>query len=121
MKPIKIAIQKSGRLNEKSVEILKKSGLSFENYKSSLISSCNNFPLEFLFLRDDDIPEYVQDIISKWAITFNQTLKEESWTVDYFKHHLPDYDLILVQNQSALERFMLLLLGLNLKINDDGL
>ncbi|HJR85884.1 MAG TPA: DUF559 domain-containing protein [Nitrososphaeraceae archaeon] len=68
----------------------------------------------------DSIPEYVQDNISQWAIAFNQTLKEESWTADYFKLHLPDYDSILVQNQSALERFMLLLLGLNLKINGDG-
>lgn len=67
----------------------------------------------------DSIPEYVQDNISQWAIAFNQTLKGESWTVDYFKHHLPDYHLILMQNQSALERFMLLLLGLNLKINEN--
>ena len=57
MKTLKIAIQKSGRLNEKSVEILKNCGLSFENYKSSLIARVANFPLEILFLRDDDIPE----------------------------------------------------------------
>ncbi|HKQ20569.1 MAG TPA: hypothetical protein VJS91_00890 [Nitrososphaeraceae archaeon] len=41
-------------------------------------------------------------------------------TADYFRLHLPDYDSILVQNQSALERFMLLLLGLNLKTGDDS-
>ena len=63
MKTLKIAIQKSGRLNEKSVELLKNCGLSFENYKSSLISPVSNFPLEILFLRDDDIPEYVQDAV----------------------------------------------------------
>ena len=69
----------------------------------------------------DSIPEYVQDNISKWAIAFNQSLKEELWIADYFRLHLPDYDILLVQNQSALERFMLLLLGLNLKINEDGI
>lgn len=68
----------------------------------------------------DSIPKYVQDKISQWAVEFNRSLKEELWTADYFKLHLPDYDSILVQNQSALERFMLLLLGLNLKTGDDG-
>jgi very-short-patch-repair endonuclease len=68
----------------------------------------------------DSIPKYVQDKISQWAVEFNRFLKEELLTADYFKLHLPDYDLILVQNQSALERFMLLLLGLNLKTGDDG-
>jgi very-short-patch-repair endonuclease len=68
----------------------------------------------------DSIPKYVQDKISQWAIEFNQSLKEELWTADYFRLHLPDYDSILVQNQSALERFMLLLLGLKLKTGDDG-
>lgn len=68
MKTLKIAIQKSGRLNEKSVEILKNCGLNFENYKSSLISAVTNFPLEILFLRDDDIPEYVQDGIADLGI-----------------------------------------------------
>ena len=68
----------------------------------------------------DSIPKYVQDKISQWAVEFNRSLKEELWTADYFRIHLPDYDSILVQNQSALERFMLLLLGLNLKTGDDG-
>ncbi|MDP9306640.1 MAG: DUF559 domain-containing protein [Thermoproteota archaeon] len=69
----------------------------------------------------DSIPDYIQDNISQWAIAFNQSLKEELWTVEYFKAHLPDYDSTLVQNQSALERFMLLLLGLNLKTGADGI
>jgi len=69
----------------------------------------------------DSIPDYIQDNISQWAIAFNHSLKEDSWSADYFNHHLPDYDSILVKNQSALERFMLLLLGLNLKTGDDGI
>lgn len=69
----------------------------------------------------DSIPEYIQNNISQWAIVFNHSLKDESWIADYFKLRLPDYDSALVQNQSALERFMLLLLGLNLKTGDDGI
>jgi very-short-patch-repair endonuclease len=68
----------------------------------------------------DSIPKYVQDKISQWAVEFNRSLKKELWTADYFKLHLPEYNSILVLNQSALERFMLLLLGLNLKTGDDG-
>lgn len=68
----------------------------------------------------DSIPKYVQDKISQWAIEFNRSLKEELWTADYFRLHLPEYDSVLVRNQSALERFMLLLLGLNLKTGDYG-
>lgn len=77
MKTIRIAIQKSGRLNEKSVEILKNCGLNFENYKSSLISPCSNFPAEFLFLRDDDIPEYVQDGIAQVGICGENVIAEK--------------------------------------------
>lgn len=69
----------------------------------------------------DSIPDYVQDNISQWAIAFNQSIKEDPWTTDYFKLHLPDYDSVLVQNQSALERFMLLLLGLKLKTGEHGI
>jgi len=76
LKTLKIAIQKSGRLNEKSVELLKNCGLSFENYKSSLISSVANFPLEILFLRDDDIPEYVQDGIADLGIVGENVISE---------------------------------------------
>lgn len=68
----------------------------------------------------DSIPKSVQDKISQWAIEFNRSLKEELWTADYFRLHLPEYDSVLVRNQSALERFMLLLLGLNLKTGDYG-
>jgi ATP phosphoribosyltransferase len=76
LKTLKIAIQKSGRLNEKSVELLKSCGLIFENYKSSLISPVSNFPLEILFLRDDDIPEYVQDGIADIGIVGENIIQE---------------------------------------------
>lgn len=85
MKTLKIAIQKSGRLNEKSVEILKNCGLSFENYKSSLISTVTNFPLEILFLRDDDIPEYVQDGIADLGIVGENVITEVDANVTYLQ------------------------------------
>lgn len=85
MKTLKIAIQKSGRLNEKSVEILKNCGLSFENYKSSLISTVTNFPLEILFLRDDDIPEYVQDGIADLGIVGENVIIEAGANVSYLQ------------------------------------
>jgi ATP phosphoribosyltransferase len=85
LKTLKIAIQKSGRLNEKSVEILKNCGLSFENYKSSLISTVSNFPLEILFLRDDDIPEYVQDGIADLGIVGENVITESGAQVGHLQ------------------------------------
>ncbi|GAB3903815.1 ATP phosphoribosyltransferase [Mucilaginibacter boryungensis] len=85
MKTLKIAIQKSGRLNEKSVELLKNCGLNFENYKSSLISPVSNFPLEILFLRDDDIPEYVQDGIADLGIVGENVIQETEVIVSYLQ------------------------------------
>ncbi|RKR83844.1 ATP phosphoribosyltransferase [Mucilaginibacter gracilis] len=85
MKTLKIAIQKSGRLNEKSVELLKNCGLNFENYKSSLISPVSNFPLEILFLRDDDIPEYVQDGIADLGIVGENMIEETEVDVNYLQ------------------------------------
>ncbi|HWV72193.1 MAG TPA: ATP phosphoribosyltransferase [Pseudosphingobacterium sp.] len=85
MSSLKIAIQKSGRLNEKSVELLKNCGLTFENYKSSLISTVSNFPLEILFLRDDDIPEYVQDGIADIGIVGENVINETEVDVHYLQ------------------------------------
>lgn len=85
MKTLKIAIQKSGRLNEKSVELLKNCGLDFDNYKSSLISGVANFPLEILFLRDDDIPEYVQDGIADLGIVGENVIQETEVEVAYLQ------------------------------------
>lgn len=85
MKKLKIAIQKSGRLNEKSVELLKNCGLTFDNYKSSLISSVANYPLEILFLRDDDIPEYVQDGIADLGIVGENMIAETGANVEYLE------------------------------------
>jgi ATP phosphoribosyltransferase len=83
LKNLKIAIQKSGRLNEKSVELLKNSGFAFDNYKSSLISNVSNFPLEILFLRDDDIPEYVMEGIADLGIVGLNVIHEVGVEVNH--------------------------------------
>lgn len=83
MKNLKIAIQKSGRLNEKSVQLLNNCGLSFENYKSSLITTVSNFDLEILFLRDDDIPGYVAQGIADLGIVGENVIDETQAAVDY--------------------------------------
>jgi ATP phosphoribosyltransferase len=53
---LRIAIQKSGRLNEDSVKLLKECGLKFAGSDRKLIAKVENFDLEILYLRDDDIP-----------------------------------------------------------------
>ncbi len=65
---LRIAIQKSGRLQEDSLKLLKESGLSFSNGKDQLKAQAQNFPVELLFLRDDDIPQYVEDKVADVGI-----------------------------------------------------
>ena len=65
---LRIAIQKSGRLQEGSLELLKETGLNFSNGKDQLKTQASNFPVEVLFLRDDDIPQYVEDKVADIGI-----------------------------------------------------
>ncbi len=58
---LKVAIQKSGRLSEESLKLLKDCGIDLRNVKDRLKTESDNFPLEVFFLRDDDIPQYVED------------------------------------------------------------
>ena len=57
---LKLAIQKSGRITDGSIELLKGSGYNFSYRDGVLYSPVNNFPMDILFIRDDDIPRYVQ-------------------------------------------------------------
>jgi len=68
MSKLKIAIQKSGRLSEKSLEMLKECGLKFSNGDRKLKTEALNFPVEILFLRDDDIPQYVEQGVADIGI-----------------------------------------------------
>ena len=61
---LKLAIQKSGRLHEDSMRLLKECGIDISNGVNKLKSEATNFPLELFFLRDDDIPQYVEDAVA---------------------------------------------------------
>jgi ATP phosphoribosyltransferase len=74
---LRIAIQKSGRLQEGSLELLKESGLSFSNGKDQLKTQARNFPVEVLFLRDDDIPQYVEDKVADVGIVGENIFMEK--------------------------------------------
>ncbi|MCX7637622.1 MAG: ATP phosphoribosyltransferase [Cyclobacteriaceae bacterium] len=65
---LRLAVQKSGRLQEGSLNLLKESGLHFSNGKDQLKTPALNFPVELLFLRDDDIPQYVEDGVADAGI-----------------------------------------------------
>ncbi len=76
-KNLKLAIQKQGRLTDETLEFLRKAGLEFESYKQRLFSSCRNFPLEILYVRDDDIPDYVASGTVDLGILGQNILNEE--------------------------------------------
>jgi ATP phosphoribosyltransferase len=76
MEKIKIAIQKSGRLSEKSLAMIAEAGINLSNGSRKLISPATNFPLEILFLRDDDIPQYVADGVADAGIVGGNVLAE---------------------------------------------
>lgn len=75
---LKIAIQKSGRLNEDSMKILKEAGIEFNNGLNKLKADAINFPLEVFFLRDDDIPQYVEDGIADIGIVGENVILEKN-------------------------------------------
>lgn len=77
MTNLKIAIQKSGRLNEDSLTLLKECGISVNNGKDQLMAQASNFQLEVLYLRNSDIPQYVKDGVADVAIIGDNTEKEK--------------------------------------------
>ena len=74
---IRIAIQKSGRLNEDSLRLLKDCGISFDNGKGQLKAAAQNFPMEVFFLRNGDIPQYMRDGVVDLAILGENLLVEK--------------------------------------------
>ena len=74
---LRIAIQKSGRLQEGSLALLRESGLSFRNGKDQLKTQARNFPVEVLFLRDDDIPQYVEDHVADVGVVGENIVAEK--------------------------------------------
>ncbi|MBL0134050.1 MAG: ATP phosphoribosyltransferase [Chitinophagaceae bacterium] len=79
---LKIGIQKSGRLYEDSVQLLKECGIDLRNVKDRLKTESDNFPLEVFFLRDDDIPQYVEDGVADIGIVGENVLLEKNKQVE---------------------------------------
>jgi len=77
MNKIRIAIQKSGRLNDDSLRILKDCGISIDNGKDQLKASSRNFPMEVFYLRNGDIPQYLKDGVVDIAIIGENVLIEK--------------------------------------------
>ena len=74
---LRIAIQKAGRLNEDSLKILKDAGISIDNGKEQLKATSSNFPLEVLYLRNGDIPQYLRDGVVDIAFLGENVLEEK--------------------------------------------
>lgn len=81
MKKLRIAVQKSGRLSEKSTELLNEAGIFLSNGERRLISVSPNFPVEVLFLRDDDIPGYVADKVADIGFVGENVVSEKQCQV----------------------------------------
>ena len=79
---IKIAIQKSGRLNEESLKLVKDCGINFEVYRDQLKVISKNYPIEIYFLRNGDIPKYLNDGVVDLAIIGENTLNEKGYQLN---------------------------------------
>ena len=85
MKKLKIAIKKSGRLNKDSLDLLSKCGIKIDNYKDQLKASSRNFPVEVYFLRNSDIPKYINDGVVDLAIIGENLLIEKDYEINVFE------------------------------------
>lgn len=81
MSKLKLAIQKSGRLHEESLKLLKDAGMSIDNGKDQLKVTVNNFPVELLYLRNSDIPQYIEDGTADLGIVGQNLLIEKQKNV----------------------------------------
>jgi len=85
MSKLKIAVQKSGRLNEDSMRLLKDIGISIDNGKDQLKASAQNFPLEVFYLRNGDIPQYLRDGVVDVAIIGENVLIEKGNDIKFIE------------------------------------
>src|ERR1017187_3541141 len=79
---LKIAVQKSGRLYDHSLQLLKECGIEINNGNKQLKAVAFNFPIEVYFLRDDDIPQYVYDGVADIGIVGENVLLEKAKDID---------------------------------------
>ncbi|PKH51088.1 ATP phosphoribosyltransferase [Tenacibaculum sp. Bg11-29] len=85
MSKLRIAIQKSGRLNQDSLQLLKDCGVSIDNGKDQLKASASNFPLEIFYLRNGDIPQYLNDGVVDAAIIGENLLVEKGGDIKFIE------------------------------------
>jgi len=85
MEKLKIAIQKSGRLNKDSLDLLSKCGIKIDNYKDQLKASSRNYPVEVYFLRNSDIPKYINNGVVDLAIIGENLLIEKDYEINVFE------------------------------------
>ncbi|WBX74588.1 ATP phosphoribosyltransferase [Tenacibaculum pacificus] len=85
MSKLRIAIQKSGRLNEDSLSLLKNCGISIDNGKDQLKAVASNFPLEVFYLRNGDIPQYLKDGVVDIAIIGENLLIEKGGDIEFIE------------------------------------
>jgi len=79
---LKLAIQKSGRLHDDSIRLLKECGIDISNGVDKLKADASNFPIEVYFLRDDDIPQYVEDAVADIGFVGENVVYEKKKKVD---------------------------------------
>ncbi|HWB26818.1 MAG TPA: ATP phosphoribosyltransferase [Chitinophagaceae bacterium] len=79
---LKIAVQKSGRLHDDSIKLLKECGIDISNGVNKLKSEASNFPLEVFFLRDDDIPQYVEDAVADIGFVGENVVYEKKKNIE---------------------------------------
>jgi ATP phosphoribosyltransferase len=79
---LKLAIQKSGRLHDDSIRLLKECGIDISNGVNKLKAEASNFPIEVYFLRDDDIPQYVEDAVADIGFVGENVVYEKNKKVD---------------------------------------
>lgn len=82
---LRIAVQKSGRLTDKTLDLLQGIGLRFDDYKRSMLVTCRNFDVELLLIRDDDIPEYVEDGVCDLGFVGGNVRAEDDVDVDVIR------------------------------------
>jgi ATP phosphoribosyltransferase len=82
---VRLAVQKSGRLHDASIALLRESGLNISNGKDQLKTVVRNFPIEILFLRDDDIPQYIEDRVADFGIVGENVMMEKNKNVRLVK------------------------------------
>lgn len=79
---LKLAVQKSGRLHDDSMRLLKECGINISNGANKLKTEASNFPLQVFFLRDDDIPQYVEDAVADLGIVGENVVYEKNKSVE---------------------------------------